>query len=306
LTEIYPRTASANINSRGVSADKKKHQSVEFVFDYECDHSAWHNQRSAFFKAEAINLDSIQDGIYVELDKFWVKFDANNGEAHPHAIQSFMLTLKKQFGIDSPIIYGFKKKSVHKVANKKNWIPLADWAYKQMTDYLEANKYSQLIKDSEHLQAHWSYVQQKDVEVVHLVNNLRDCGRNDGRAKNFASNKYLNKIVVDNSLLKEYLVAWNEMRPTKEQEKALEVIGTVNKSNYSRELNIKISDKIDNAEVKSTHNLFELVERLLKRYPLLSHLDYRVWQTDAQEKLWTKIAEYANLVDVTVVTKNRK
>jgi hypothetical protein len=96
------------------------------------------------------------------------------------------------------------------------------------------------------------------------------------------------------------------MRPTKKQEKALEVIGTVNKSNYSRELNIKISDKIDNAEVKSTHNLFELVERLLKRYPLLSHLDYRVWQTDAQEKLWTKIAEYANLVDVTVVTKNRK
>jgi hypothetical protein len=84
-----------------------------------------------------------------------------------------MLTLKKQFGIDSPIIYGFKKKSVHKVANKKNWIPLADWAYKQMTDYLEANKYSQLIKDSEHLQAHWSYVQQTmmvELKTLRLTN----------------------------------------------------------------------------------------------------------------------------------------
>ena len=79
----------------------------------------------------------------------------------------------------------------------------------------------------------------------------------------------------------------------------------MNKSNHGRELNIKIADKIDNAEVKTTHNLFEFVERLLKRYPLLSHLDYRVWNTNSQEELWTKIAEYANLVDVTVVTKKR-
>ena len=83
LTEIYPRKAAANLNSRGVTADKKKHQSVEFVYDYECEHGAWHNQRSAFFEAEAVNLDGVKDGIYIELDKFWVNFDKANGEAHP-------------------------------------------------------------------------------------------------------------------------------------------------------------------------------------------------------------------------------
>ena len=67
-----------------------------------------------------------------------------------------------------------------------------------------------------------------------------------------------------------------------------------------------VSNKIDKDKIKPTHNLFELTDRLAKRYPLLSALDYHVWNNNKIEELWTKIAEYANLVDVTVVTKNRK
>ncbi|SVE59376.1 uncharacterized protein METZ01_LOCUS512230, partial [marine metagenome] len=131
LTEIYPRKAAANLNSRGVTADKKKHQSVEFVYDYECEHGAWHNQRSAFFEAEAVNLDGVKDGIYIELDKFWVNFDKANTEAHPKSIGEFIDNLKKHFGIDRPKIYAFKAKSAHKVKDKKNWTSLAEWGYKQ-------------------------------------------------------------------------------------------------------------------------------------------------------------------------------
>lgn len=306
LTSIYPRTASANVNSHGVTADKKKHQSLEFTYDYDCTHGAWHNQRSAFFKAEAVNLDEVDDGIYMELDKFWVNFDSRNKEAHPHAIKEFMDNLKKYFGVESPKIYGFKAKSVHKVNGKKNWTTLADWAYKQITDYLEKNNYSQLVKDAEHSTSHHAYVAQKNIEVTHLFNMLKDYGREDTRFKKLTSSKSFKKIIVEDSLMREYLEAWNEMRPTKEQQKALDVISNVDTSSgYSRKLTINISDKIDSSK-KSTHNLFDLVEKVQKRYPLLSHIEYRTWHNEKIEELWTRVADYVNLVDVTVITKNRK
>ena len=305
-TEIYPRKAAANLNSRGVTADRKKHQSVEFVYDYECDHGAWHNQRSAFFEAEAVNLDGVKDGIYIELDKFWVNFDKANTEAHPKSIGEFIDNLKKHFGIDRPKIYAFKAKSAHKVKDKKNWTSLAEWGYKQITDYLEANDYCQLVKNSEHFSAHDKYVGDKDMEVTRLFNMLRDYGREDARIKNLESGKSFKKIIVDDSLLKDYLRAWNEMRPTKKQKKALEVINNVDAQGYSRRLNIKISDKIDSSKVKPTHDLFQLVERVAKRYPLLCHVQYSIWNDKEIENLWTKIAEYANLVDITVVNNDRK
>jgi len=306
LTTIYPRSASANVGSRGVTADKKKHQSLEFTYDYDCTHGAWHNQRSAFFKAEAVNLDEVDDGIYMELDKFWVNFDSRNNEAHPHAIKEFMDNLKKYFGVESPKIYGFKAKSVHKVNGKKNWTTLADWAYKQITDYLEKNNYSQLVKDAEHSTSHHAYVAQKNIEVTHLFKMLKDYGRQDTRFKKLTSSKSFKKIIVEDSLMREYLEAWNEMRPTKEQQKALDVISNVDTSSgYSRKLTINISDKIDSSK-KSTHNLFNLVEKVQKRYPLLSHIEYRTWHNEKIEELWTRVADYVNLVDVTVITKNRK
>jgi len=308
LTEIYPRKAAANVSSRGVTADKKKHQSLEFTYDYDCDHGAWHNQRSAFFQAEAVNLNSVKKGIYVEVDKFWVAFDSANKEAHPHAIGEFMRSLKKHFGIDLPKIYAFKSKSVHKVKDKKNWIALSDWAYKKITDYLEAKNYCQIVKNAEHFKAHNAYTNQKDIEVTNVFNNLHDCGRSDERIKNIESGKSFKKIIVEDSLLREYLLAWNAMRPTKEESAALDTINNVDNSTagYSRRLNINVSNKIDKDKIKPTHNLFELTDRLAKRYPLLSELDYHVWNNNKIEELWTKIAEYANLVDVTVVTKNRK
>ena len=306
LTSIYPRTASANVNSHGVTADKKKHQSLEFTYDYDCSAGAWHNQRSAFFKAEAINLDEVKDGIYIELDKFWVNFDSANKEAHPHAIGEFMRSVEEHFGIKCPKIYGFKTKSVHKVQSKNNWNTLSDWAYKQMTDHLEANGYCQTVKNAEHFKDHKNYVHQKDVEITDVFNGLRDFGRSDDCMKNIESCENLKKIIVEDSLLKEYLVAWNEMRPTKSDNKTLDLIGNIDGNGYSRRLNINVSDKIDKSKVKPTHNLFELTDRLLKRYPLLAHLEYRCWNNKKIEDLWTRIVEYANLVDVTVVTRNRK
>ena len=306
LTSIYPRTASANVNSHGVTADKKKHQSLEFTYDYDCSAGAWHNQRSAFFKAEAVNLDEVKDGIYIELDKFWVNFDSENKESHPHSIGEFMRSVEKHFGIKCPKIYAFKTKSVHKVQSKNNWTTLSDWAYKQMTEHLEANGYCQTVKNAEHFKAHNTYIHQNDVEITDVFNGLRDFGRSDDQMKNIESCENLKKIVVEDSLLKEYLVAWNEMRPTKSDNKTLDLIGNVDGSGYCRRLNINVSDKIDKSKVKPTHNLFELTDRLLKRYPLLAHLEYRCWNNKKIEDLWTRIVEYANLVDVTVVTKNRK
>lgn len=307
LTTIYPRSASANVNSHGVTADKKKHQSLEFTYDYNCNKGAWHSQRSAFFKAEAVNLDKVDDGIYVELDKFWVNFDSNNKDAHPHSIGEFMSNLKQNFGIELPKIYGFKAKSVNKVSSKKNWITLSDWAHKQITNYLEENNYSQLVKDTDHFCSHHSScVRDTNFEVTELFalsDNFDD--RKGIQFKNLTSTQSFKKIIAEDSLLKEYLEAWNEMKPTKEQQKALDVINNVESSGGSRNLLIKISDKIDNSK-KPTHDLFDLANKAQKRYPLLSNIDYNFWDKNKIQNLWTKVAEYVNLIDITVITKNRK
>jgi hypothetical protein len=96
------------------------------------------------------------------------------------------------------------------------------------------------------------------------------------------------------------------MRPTKKQKKALEVINNVSSQCQSRRLNIKISDKINNSKVKPSHDLFQLVDRVAKRYPILCHVQYGVWNNKEIEETWTRIAEYANLVDITVVNNDRK
>ena len=303
LTTIYPRSTTANVNSHGVTADKKKHQSLEFTFDYDCDKGSYENQRSAFFKAEAVNLNEVEDGIYVELDRFWVDFDASNREAHPHAIKTFILNLNKYLNVPMPKIYAFKSKSVHKVQNKSNWTTLAEWGYKQMLDFVKRNNTGQLIKDIEHLKAHYQYVRQQDLEIIDLVNQRRDFGRREDRSNNFE--KYLEKIVVEDSLMKKYLNAWNDMRPTKNQEKQLEVLSNVDGGSY-RELNIDLASRIEKLDFKPTHNLFDLVEQVMKRYDLLSAVDYHTYNTKKIEKLWTKVVEYVNLIDVTVVSKKNK
>ena len=303
LTTIYPRSATANVNSHGVTADKKKHQSLEFTFDYDCDKGSYENQRSAFFKAEAVNLNEVKDGIYVELDRFWVDFDASNREAHPHAIKTFISNLNKYLNVPMPKIYAFKSKSVHKVQNKSNWTTLAEWGYKQMLDFVKRNNTGQLIKDIEHLKAHYQYVRQQDLEIIDLVNQRRDFGRQEDRSNNFE--KYLDKIVVEDSLMKKYLNAWNDMRPTKNQEKQLEVLSNVDGGSY-RELNIDLASRIEKLDFKPTHNLFDLVEQVMKRYDLLSAVDYHTYNTKKIEKLWTKVVEYVNLIDVTVVSKKNK
>ena len=303
LTTIYPRSATANVNSHGVTADKKKHQSLEFTFDYDCDKGSYENQRSAFFKAEAVNLNEVKDGIYVELDRFWVDFDASNREAHPHAIKTFISNLNKYLNVPMPKIYAFKSKSVHKVQNKSNWTTLSEWGYKQMLDFVKRNNTGQLIKDIEHLKAHYQYVRQQDLEIIDLVNQRRDFGRQEDRSNNFE--KYLDKIVVEDSLMKKYLNAWNDMRPTKNQEKQLEVLSNVDGGSY-RELNIDLASRIEKLDFKPTHNLFDLVEQVMKRYDLLSAVDYHTYNTKKIEKLWTKVVEYVNLIDVTVVSKKNK
>ena len=202
-----------------------------------------------------------------------------------------------------PKIYAFKSKSVHKVQNKSNWTTLSEWGYKQMLDFVKLNNTGQLIKDIEQLKAHYQDVRQQDLEIIDLVNQRRDFGRQEDRGINFE--KYLDKIVVEDSLMKKYLNAWNDMRPTKNQEKQLEVLSNVDGGSY-RELNIDLASRIEKLDFKPTHNLFDLVEQVMKRYDLLSAVDYHTYNTKKIEKLWAKVVEYVNLIDVTVVSKKNK
>ncbi len=105
--------------------------------------------------------------------------------------------------------------------------------------------------------------------------------------------------------MKKYLNAWNDMRPSKDQEKQLELLSNVDGGSY-RELNIDLASRIEKLDFNPTHNLFYLVDQVMKQYDLLSAVEYHTYNTKKTEKLWTKIVEYVNLIDVTVVSKKNK
>jgi hypothetical protein len=245
----------------------------------------------------------------VELDRFYLNFDKKNREAHPSALQEMLPHLQKIAGIKTPVIYGFKKKFVHKVENKKNWTPLSEWLHEQLYKFLKNNKYNQILKDSRSLKEYTNYAKGHDLELHNLLERQHD-GDGNLRIDRLEGVRKVKNIVAEDSLMKQYLTAYNEMKPTKFESETLESICklvTVDTNNYHGprlDLHIDTKDEQGN-NAKATHDLFMLDKKMRDLYPLLTSLEWRVWNQSEIDTLWDKIIEYVNLVDITVVSKKK-
>jgi hypothetical protein len=178
---------------------------------------------------------------------------------------------------------------------------------------LKNNKYNQILKDSRSLQEYTGYAKGHDLELHNVFERQypRNSGDRDLKIDKLEGVRRVKDIVAQDSLMKQYLTAYNEMKPTKFELETLESIRKLvtvetNSYHHSPRLDLQIDTKDEQGNnAKPTHDLFVLDKKVRDLYPLLTSLEWRIWNQSDTEILWDKIIEYINLVDVTVVSKNK-
>jgi len=302
LTEVYPRDTSAkhgNINAGGVS--KAKHTSNVFVFDTDFEGGSWHHPKSDFFKIKEVELDNIKNGVYVILDKFYIK-RPEGGESHPHTVKTMEQSYKAITGKEFPPIYAFKVKQADVPKKQKGWTNLDAWYKKQLDDYLEENSLTQEFVDSEVATRH---LNDNDVLDFHfLLRKLAKCKDADTSrpVKSDATlvKSRLSEIVFKDSPLKKYLKAFEDMIPTASQSKKMAEVRKHLGKDFA---------KISNGKIAPSHNLGVLYQKVIDTYKMLRYYESHYlsgWGYQGREfkKSWKDLTNYANIVDATYLTNN--
>jgi len=303
LTIIYPRDTSVkhgNINSGGVS--KAKHTSNVFVFDTDFDGGCWHHPKSDFFKIQEVELDNVKNGVYVILDKFYIK-NPEGGEQHPSTIKSLGASYKALTGKDFPTVYAFKVKQEDVPKKQKGWTDLHSWYKAQINKYLEDNSLTQEFANSEAANKHLNNSDHLDFH--YLLRKIGECPSRDNRrpvkSKRLLVERALSKIALDNSPLKKYLEAVESMLPTPSQEKQMQ--------NIREHLGKEFKKWRDGGEVTASHDLDKLYSKVIKTYKMLryyeeNYLSYWGYQGREFKQSWKDLINYANVVDATYVSTN--
>ena len=302
LTIIYPRDTNAkhgNINGDGAS--RAKHTTNVFTFDKDNGYGNWHHPKSDFFKIEEVDLDTIQNGVYVILDKFYIK--TKDGEQHPSNINSLVASYKAITEKDAPTIYAFKVKQEDIPKKKKGWTEFNTWFQTEMTDFLDKNSMSQEFVDCNAAKKHLSG------ETLDFHYLLRKKAKNDDSSgygnNNFTKSdpilieKALEKIALDDSPIKTYFKAVESMVPSKEKE---------NKMNRFRK-HLKDSgfegfQSCKEAKITPSHNLDALHQKVLDTYKMLMYYEddfLSGWRRQGRgsNSSWKNLTNYINLVDAT-------
>ena len=304
LTIIYPRDTNAkhgNINGDGAS--RAKHTTNVFTFDKDNGYGSWHHPKSDFFKIEEVDLDTVQKGVYVILDKFYIK-TGGSGEQHPANLNNMIAAYKGVTGKDAPPIYAFKLKQEDVPKKKKGWTEFNAWFHKAMTDYLEKNSMSQEFVDCNAAKRHLS---NNDTLDFHYL--LRKRAKNND-SNGYGHNNYtksdptliekaLEKIALDESPIKTYFKAVESMIPSKEGE---------NKMNrFRKHLKESGFGNINkDEETTPSHNLDAMYEKVLDTYKMLMYYEddfLSGWRRQGRgsNSSWKNLTNYINLVDATYV-----
>jgi hypothetical protein len=304
LTIVYPRDTNAkhgNINGDGAS--RAKHTTNVFTFDKDSGRGSWHHPKSDFFKIEEVDLDTVQKGVYVILDKFYIK-RGGSGEQHPATLNSMIAAYKGVTGKDVPPIYAFKLKQEDVPKKKKGWTEFNSWFHKAMTDYLEKNSMSQEFVDCNAAKRHLS-----DNDTLDFHHLLRKKAKNSDmsgygshyytKSDSVLIEKALEKIASNDSPIKAYFKAVESMVPSKEEE---------NKMNRFRK-HLKESgfgSIHKDEETPPSHNLDAMYQKVLDTYKMLMYFEddfLNGWRSKRKgsNSSWKNLTNYINLVDATYV-----
>jgi len=304
LTVVYPRDTSVkhgNINAGGVS--KAKHTSNVFVFDTDFNGGNWHHPKSDFFKIQEVELDNIKNGVYVILDKFYIK-NPEGAEQHPNTIKEMTASYKGLTGKDLPTVYAFKVKQEDVPKKQKGWTDLHSWYKAAVNKYLEDNSLTQEFVDSEAASKHLGNSDHCDFHF--LLRKMAKCKdatnhRNPIKSEPSLVEEALSKIALDNSPLKKYLKAVESMVPTQAQDKQMR--------NIREQLGKDFKNWHKGDKVTVSHDLDKLYAKVIRTYKMLHYYEDNFlcgWGYQGRDfkKSWKDLTNYANLVDATYVRTN--
>jgi hypothetical protein len=310
LRDIYPSNSSVSSNS----VKSTKHTSKEFLFDFEHSGNKYSSVRSDFFTEDAIDLD--KGGYYIGIDKFFVMDRlTENQELHPYCMSKFKKHFEK-IGLTFPKkIHAFKKAKWEKIKAKKGWVCLFDYMEESVLKFLEKDNNKQKYVDYIHADNHfkgdgqhpYGYDKKLNTEIVEMFHKLKK--------------SHLNKVIAEDSVFLEYYNAYLRMSECDKWDKDMQrnngVFATLHsfasqtfKMLWSSDARKKMnSDKI--LKENPTFNLKSLNHKFFKTYSMFRYVDdvfygYR-FKEDAEKNVFSKeMANYINIVDVTVLHKKNK
>lgn len=284
LSEIYPTDGNG-----GGGAKSSKHSTKEFVFDVgeATSGSNWDSLKSKYFNETSVDIDSVKNGLCVEIDRFYITRRGN--ETNPVSYAKNIVNVFNAIGITKiPRIYAFKPKKYRKVITKKNWINLHD--------HITAKVRAKFNED----------FMQKVAERK-FVSNLEGSGYGYGRnSQNGISdiqkhwfeftcfmrkNADLGELNIHSPFVR--LFSWIRDRFHEDSHKKIDAV--LNSCKEFIELKDDASKTDDIAKEFTV-----LAERCAKRYPLVKHFDDDIFRPyrNADSKFCKEAINYMNVIDV--------
>jgi len=301
LNLIYPRDASGN-NSGSYSQKSTKHTSKEFIFDFDCTDGRWSNKRSNFFQEAEVDLEPLDESIYLKIDKFYVcKANEVEPSTHPNEIKELKEALAV-VGIEVPEkVYAFKPKKYELIEDNSNWVSFFDWARENLkAKIVEAD------------------LEQRFFDRFHALKNMPHFLKLSKLEKEETKYDASQKIADDESPLKMFLLAHEGMLNRKHNEeldvfqslseklglsKEKEVKSNSNKHHYGRyERTERVAWK-PSKDLKPTFNLPKMIKEANKRYELFKYIDDSNFRWEWSKEFTEKILNYVNMVDATYVIR---
>jgi hypothetical protein len=255
------------------SQKSSKHSTKEFVLNKEkLKKRGWSDAKSSVWDTAEIDIDN-DSGIYVELDHFYIKANANevnfcsSGQIEPNKLGRFLEDMEKVTGVSVPKVFGFKinSKSLGKVKDSDNWTNLWDWAKNTLKEQVEAQKLVQ------------QYVDRKEATAA--------CGEY----------RWLKSEIREDDAFIASLVK-GEMKTLLENIRDMRYDAISVKLDGIRSLGEELGVELDFKGAKPTIMVTEDAEDCNRRYGMLKHMEFGWrWRMD---ECRADLINYVNIVDV--------
>jgi hypothetical protein len=283
LSEIYPTDG----NGGGNGAKSSKHSTKEFVYDIKeaSEGNSWESVKSKHFKETSVDIDSVKNGLCVEIDRFYI-MGRGHKETSPISYAKNVANVLDAVGIKMPKVYAFKPKKYAKVVAKKNWTNLHD--------YITAK-----------VKAKFDDAFMQRVSERKFVSNLESCGYGYNRLPHVSKKQ---KHWFDFSCFMRKNADFGELNTKSPFVSLFTWIGDKFHESEHKKIDAVLDSCREFIQLKTDERKADgiakdfaiLVERCANRYPLVKHFDddiFRPYQ-NADKKFCKEAINYMNVIDV--------
>ena len=290
LSEIYGSNATG-----GSGVKSSKHTTKEFEYDIEdaSQGSNWDALRSRHFTESTIDVDSVKNGIYVEIDRFNIQV-RGSVESHPIRYAKSVNYACDALGIKLPKVYAFKSSKIGKVKGKKNWTQLEDWVINQVKHKfgeelhrkLVERVFTQSVNEGYSHRSNHSSASEIDRHWANLCAAMTDHDKEtDWKLLGLNEKSDLNDLFI-------FFQEKSHNKDKKELEKMINALGDwLQKANLQDK---EIRDEVYNEYAS-------IVIRCKDKYPMLARIDddyFRSWGGSGKDWVYDCV-NYVNVIDST-------